>query len=102
MPTEKATAERLTSYLAPAGPVRIRAMMGGYLVYLDDVYIGLITASDLYLKRTSAGEALARGIALVSPYEGAKPAFKLTQRDLERTDWLVELAQATREALKGK
>lgn len=102
MATDKATAERLASYLAPAGPIRIRAMMGGYLVYLDDVYIALITGSDLYLKRTPAGDRLAQGVELASPYEGAKPAYKLSPADLERTDWLTELARATRDALKGK
>lgn len=102
MATDKATAERIAAQLAPAGPIRIRPMMGGYLVYLDDVYVALINEGRLFIKRTPTGEALAQGIELASPYEGAKPAFMLTQADLERTDWLAELLQVTRDALKGK
>ena len=36
--------------LQPAGPVRLRAMFGGYGVYLDDAMFGLIADDVLYLK----------------------------------------------------
>lgn len=36
--------------LQPVGPVRIRAMFGGFGVFLDDVMFGLIADDVLYLK----------------------------------------------------
>lgn len=43
-------AEFVEDVLQPVGPVHIRAMFGGYGVYLDGVMFGLIAFDTLYLK----------------------------------------------------
>lgn len=39
-----------TELLAPAGSVRAKRMFGGYGLYVDEVFVGLIAGETLYLK----------------------------------------------------
>jgi DNA transformation protein and related proteins len=42
--------DHVLDLLAPLGPVRARAMFGGYGLYADDRMLGLVAADRLYLK----------------------------------------------------
>ena len=44
--------------LLPLGPVRARAMFGGYGLYLDDLMFALIAFDRLYFKADKESEAL--------------------------------------------
>ena len=55
--------------------VRIRAMMGEWLVYFKEAYVGTIEDGRLFLKATPAACALLAGAPLLPPHPGAKPAL---------------------------
>lgn len=61
--------------------VRIRAMMGEWLVYFKETYIGTIEDGRLFLKATPAARALLAGAPLLPPHPGAKPALLVEGRD---------------------
>ncbi len=48
--------ERALARLLPLGPVRARAMFGGWGLFLDDVMFGLITDGRLYFKVDTESE----------------------------------------------
>lgn len=47
---DRESAEHALEMLAPLGPVRARAMFGGYGIYHEDVMFGLVAYDVLYLK----------------------------------------------------
>ncbi len=55
--------------------VRIRSMMGEWLVYFRERYIGTIENGRLFLKDTPASRVCLAGMPLLAPHFGAKPAF---------------------------
>ncbi len=81
--TSKEVVERIAGLLSPAGTIRTRNMMGGYLVYLDEVLIGQINNSNLYIKITSSGKNLGKSLTKEEPYPGAKPAFVVSEKNLK-------------------
>ncbi len=98
--TSKEVVERIAGLLSPAGTIRTRNMMGGYLVYLDEVLIGQINNSNLYIKTTSSGKNLGKSLTKEEPYPGAKPAFVVSEKKLEDTEWLVDFLKSTKRELK--
>lgn len=50
MPERSEFVEYLLEMLAPCGPVRARAMFGGYGIYLGELAIGLVADDVFYLK----------------------------------------------------
>jgi DNA transformation protein len=42
--------------LAPLGPVRVRRMFGGHGIYLDELFIAIVTRECLYLKADAETE----------------------------------------------
>lgn len=81
--------ESMVARLAPLGPVRARAMFGGFGVYLDDLMFALIAWDRLFLKVDDATRATFEkaggkpfvydqgGQAVTMSYwEPPKPAFK--------------------------
>jgi DNA transformation protein len=74
----KSIAEELVGRLLPLGPVRMRAMFGGYGIYLDDVMFALIYWGDAYL-RTDAETAprFAAAGATQFTYEGRTGLVKM-------------------------
>lgn len=97
--TSKEEVLDIVDLLSPAGTIRVRNMMGGYLVYLDEVLIGQINEKRLHIKITPAGEKYASRMKQVSPYPGAKLAYEVANKDIG-ADWLIELIAATRDELK--
>lgn len=65
--------------LQPLGPVRARAMFGGYGLYLDDLMFALIAFDELYFKADAQSEAAfeeAGGKPFV--YEGKSKPIKMS------------------------
>lgn len=65
--------------LLPLGPVRARAMFGGYGLYLDDLMFALIAFDELYFKTDAQSEAAfeaAGGKPFV--YEGKSKPVKMS------------------------
>ena len=68
--------------------VRLRAMMGEWLVYFREEYLGTIEDGRLFLKDTPRSRPHLDGVPLVSPHLGAKPAF---MPDVQSAEQLFEL-----------
>jgi DNA transformation protein len=49
--------EHVLELLAPLGPVRARAMMGGYTISCDELPVGLVADDRLYLKIDAATQS---------------------------------------------
>ena len=47
---DRAFADHVLELLGPLGPVRARAMFGGFGIYHEDVMFGLVAYDELYLK----------------------------------------------------
>ena len=72
--------EYVREVFSPAGDVVIRAMMGGYLVYLNGKLIGDICDHELFLKRTPTSDRLLADSELRYPYEGSKTRMHVFDR----------------------
>lgn len=72
------------------GDIVIKAMMGGYLVYLNGKLIGDICDNELFLKRTPTSDRLLTDSELHYPYEGSKTLMHVFDR-FEDTDLIIEL-----------
>jgi TfoX/Sxy family transcriptional regulator of competence genes len=102
MPTTKPQAEALAERLAVAGTVRIRNMMGEYLLYVDDVLVCLINDGQLFVKVTPYGEQHLDDSYKAPPYPGAKPAFKIPASKLDDAEWLTNFIRQSQAQLKKK
>lgn len=76
--------------LSAAGDIAIKAMMGGYLVYLNGKLVGDICDSELFLKRTATSDRLLADSELRYPYDGSKTLMHVFDR-FEDADLIVEL-----------
>ncbi len=84
-----------------AGDIVIKAMMGGYLVYLNGKLIGDIGDKELFLKRTPTSDRLLAGSELRFPYEGSKTLMHVFDR-FEDTNLIAELLEGMYEELPAK
>ena len=50
MSKDRTFVDQVLGLLMPLGPVRARAMFGGWGIYLDDTMFGLIADNELFLK----------------------------------------------------
>jgi TfoX/Sxy family transcriptional regulator of competence genes len=98
--TSKQTVDHIASLLGRAGTARTRNMMGGYLVYLDEVLVGQINGNHLHIKITEGGSKYAELLETATPYPGAKPAYRVSEDILKNADWLVDFLSATQSELK--
>ena len=64
--------EYVRESFSTVGDIVIKAMMGGYLVYLNGKLIGDICYDELFLKRTPTSDRLLADSELRYPYEGSK------------------------------
>ena len=64
--------EYVRESFSTVGDIVIKAMMGGYLVYLNGKLIGDICDNELFLKRTPTSDRLLADSELRYPYEGSK------------------------------
>lgn len=95
MRTPKEKAESLLAQIQQVADARMRPMMGEYILYVDDKVIGQINHSELFIKVTPFGEEFARDLAKESPYDGAKPAFVVSQNKIDDHEWLRDLIAGT-------
>ncbi len=74
-------------------------MFGGYCVYCDEKVVALVCDDIVYLKPSSAADALAGQLEPGPPYPGAKDFWILDERFLTSEDELRRLVQETANAL---
>lgn len=99
MATKKETVDFILEQLEELKNTRTRNMFGEYALYCDEKVVGLICDNQLFIKLTEPGMKLAKdkytqGLA----YPGAKPSMNVSE-NLDDSDFLCELIQATADAL---
>ena len=72
--------EYVRESFSTVGDIVIKAMMGGYLVYLNGKLIGDICDNELFLKRTPTSDRLLADSELRCPYEGSKTLMHVFDR----------------------
>ena len=72
---------------------------GEYGLYFNGKNYAIVGDNTLFIKVTEPGTQLAGRITKVSPYPGAKPAFRITRAKLDDRSWLLELIEVTSDAL---
>jgi TfoX/Sxy family transcriptional regulator of competence genes len=97
--TTKETIERITKLLQHAGTIRTRNMMGGYLVYCDEVLVGQINENALYIKAVGQGEEYEAQLSKAEPYPGAKLAYKIPEDILIDPNWVTKFLEVTKSNL---
>ena len=100
MATTRDEAEAIVAHLAPVADIRIRAMMGGWLVYSDGVLVGQVNEGELFLKPTVEAAELTSALERRSPYPGAKPAWVIDAGHLNDAEWLRGVLRRTTDALR--
>lgn len=102
MATDKEAAAAILTQLSAVADARIRAMMGGYVVYVDDKVIGQINDNQLFIKDTPFGAHYAPDLDKRSAYPGSKPAFVVPETKLTDVEWLHGFIDGTFTALFKK
>ncbi|MEO6117288.1 MAG: hypothetical protein ABIP33_12955 [Pseudolysinimonas sp.] len=100
MATSREAAEAIVEFLDPVAAIRIRGMMGGWLVYSDDVLVAQINEGELFLKPTQAASELTAPLERRPPYPGAKPALVVDRPHLDDVGWLRSVLKLTTDALR--
>ena len=67
----------IINILAPLGEVRVRKMMGDYLIYLNGKYVAPACDNLLYVKKLPALEDIMSGCETGKPYDSAKEHYIL-------------------------
>jgi len=84
--------EYVRERFSAVGDIVIKAMMGGYLVYLNGKLIGDICDKELFLKRTPTSDRLLTDSELRYPYEGSKTRMYVFD-GFEDPDLIAELLE---------
>ena len=93
MATSKAFKEFVLGQLDLLDNIYFRPMMGGYLMYYDNVLVGGLYGGDrLLLKKTATNAGF--GLTEAIPYEGSKKTMYLIE-DLDDKEKLKEIVEAT-------
>jgi TfoX/Sxy family transcriptional regulator of competence genes len=98
MATDK---EFIETVIEKLGPLEITAkpMFGEYGLYHHGKNFALVCDNTLFVKITPAGTAVAGRVGQGPPYDGAKPAFRISTAKLNDREWIVSLVEATSAAL---
>lgn len=99
MTTPRETVDAIVFAASGAGDISARAMFGEYALYCDGKVAALICDSELYVKPTAPGEAIAGDVDMAPPYRGAKPAMRVPRARWRDGAWLSGLIRATADAL---
>lgn len=94
-------AERILADLQEVADARMRPMMGGWLVYVDEVYVGQIDDGDFFVKANTFADGFAPELPRRPPYPGATPALVVDERSRQRSAWLHELLAGSVRALRA-
>lgn len=96
------TADDLVECLLPL-KASVRAMFGGYCVYIDDKVVGLVCDGRVFVKPSKA-ETIISGFAEPAPaYPGAKDSWRLTEGMIrDDPDRVIDIFRATADALPAR
>lgn len=78
------------------------AMMGGWLVYAQEVLVGQINDDELFVKTSPFADSFAPDVPRRPPYPGARPALVVDADLRGRAEWLHALLAGTVEALRPR
>ena len=101
MSTDRAVAEAILHDVQEVADARIRAMMGGWLLYVDEVLVGQINQNELFIKETAFSRSRAPELERRPPYPGAQPALMIGTEHRKDSGWLHELLVGTVAALRS-
>jgi TfoX/Sxy family transcriptional regulator of competence genes len=91
----------IDSVIEKLQPLEITAkpMFGEYGLYHRGKNFALVCDNTLFVKVTDAGAEVAGRIGKAPPYEGAKPAYRISAAKLNDRDWIISLVTSTSDAL---
>ena len=98
MATDKTFIETVLDKLQPL-EITAKPMFGEYGLYYQGKNFALVGDNTLFVKITDAGAAIAGRVGHGSPYDGAKPAYRISSTKLKDRDWIISLVKATSDAL---
>jgi TfoX/Sxy family transcriptional regulator of competence genes len=98
MATDKKFIESVLEKLQPL-EITAKPMFGEYGLNYQSKNFALVCDNTLFEKITEAGAAIAGRVGQVSPYDGAKPAFRISSAKLNDRDWIISLVKTTSDAL---
>jgi TfoX/Sxy family transcriptional regulator of competence genes len=98
MTTDQRFIEVLLEKLQPL-EITAKPMFGEYGLYYQGKNFALVCDNTLFVKITTPGGAIAGRVAQGSPYDGAKPAYRISAAKLNDRDWIIALVKATSDAL---
>jgi TfoX/Sxy family transcriptional regulator of competence genes len=98
MATKPGFIDRVRDAMVPLD-VTAKPMFGEYGLYFQGKNFALVCNNTLFVKVTDPGRKVARRIRTAIPYQGAKPAFKISPAKLKDREWLLELVRVTSDAL---
>ena len=95
MATSKDFVVYLQDCLRHVRSLRFKSMFGEYAMYADDVVVSLVCDQTVFIKVSEGANALlAQRVKLGFPFEGAKPAYMLTEGELEDDDLMTQVIAA--------
>ena len=98
MATDKTFIETVLDKLQPLD-ITAKPMFGEYGLYYQGKNFALVCDNTLFVKITDAGAAITGRVGQGSPYDGAKPAYRISSAKLSDRDWIISLVKATSDAL---
>ena len=98
MATDKKFIDTVIEKLEPL-EITARPMFGEYGLYHHGKNFALVCNNTLFVKITAAGAAVAGRVGQGPPYDGAKPAYRISPAKLNDRDWIVALVKTTSDAL---
>jgi TfoX/Sxy family transcriptional regulator of competence genes len=98
MASDKKFIETVLEKLQPL-EITARPMFGEYGLYFQGKNFALVCDNTLFVKITAAGTDIAGRVGQASPYDGAKPAFRISSAKLNDREWIISLVKATSDAL---
>lgn len=103
MATSKSFADFVVEQLSAVEGIRLRAMMGEYVLYCRDKVVGGLYDDRLMVKPTSGARALLPDASEASPYPGAKAMLEVDcLEDREKLGALMAALYADLPAPKKK
>ena len=98
MATDKSFIDTVIDKLQPL-EIIAKPMFGEYGLYYQGKNFALVCDNTLFVKITAAGTDIAGRVSKGSPYEGAKPAYRISPAKLNDRDWIITLVKVTSDAL---
>lgn len=95
-------AEAVVTELRQVADIRIRAMMGGWLVYAHEVLVGQVDNGELFFKPTNFAQSFAPDLPRRPPYPDAKPALVVSAARRADAEWLHALVAGSVEELRPR